>query len=192
MKKFIKFLLWCVVIVLAVFALWKVYHFVKYTPWKKSHPEHYLTLKGNIDPKIAKDFKFYMDYATSKRSCDRVNYIAGVRGVRVKTFPVNLNPDKSGNYEIKIPLDKFHKGFCGWGAYGFDFKFKRIMFDMVLFSKDVKKTIPEQIKLGCGMDSHNEEICYLNLQEAEIGPLYNYDSCSDCNMKVHMNIKSRK
>ena len=82
-----------------------------------------------------------MDYATSKRSCDRVNYIAGLRGVRVKTFPVNLNPDKLGNYEIKIPLDKLHKGFCGWKPYSLGFSYEKMTYGLFAFSKKANLTL---------------------------------------------------
>lgn len=132
MKKFIKFLLWCVVIVLTIFALWKIYHFIKYTPWKKSHPQYYLTLKGHIDPKITKDFKFYMEYVASNCG-DVINFDSGKRIYIGKTFPVTLNPDQLGNYEIKIPLDKFHEGFCGWTADGLNFKFKQESFGLLGF-----------------------------------------------------------
>ncbi len=190
MKGFMKFILWCFIVALSVFVLWKAYHFVKYTPWKKSHPKHYLTLKGHINPKIAKDFKFYMDYATSKRSCDSINYYAGVRGVRVKTFPVSLNPDKLGNYEVKIPLDKFRKGFCDWGAYGFGFKYKVSPYGFIGFPSQGPYLKGESLNVHCLASKKANTECFINKEfvgAGEVGYFYSLPPKADRNLQLNFN-----
>lgn len=184
-----KFTVWCVGIVVAIFVLWKAYHFIKYTPWQKSEPQYYLTLKGHIDPNIKKDFKFYMQYSTNARSCDRVNYIEGVRGVRVKTFPVDLSSDSQGNYQVEIPLDKFYKGFCGWGAYKFMFRFERVSSSLIAFFQQPKGVLPKKLFLCCGYNIHHEESCDLNGRAAYLSPFYNYEACKNCNLNLHVSIK---
>jgi hypothetical protein len=90
----------------------------KYAPTINPQPKYFMTVKGNVDPKLIGKIDIGMQaiYSTTVKNCDKTyNALEGVRGWRQKEimfYPENI--EKNGNYKIEIPLDYFTSGVCSW------------------------------------------------------------------------------
>lgn len=86
------------------------------------NPQHkvFFTISGKISPEFKghKYLTFAQTYVSINPKCDHEgNILAGLKESQVRTdyYPVKTNAN--GNYKIKIPLDKYLPGKCGWRAY---------------------------------------------------------------------------
>lgn len=85
-------------------------------------PKVFFTLHGHVAPQLrGKLFITFMQTYVStnfkNKHCWHVdNPLAGGKNSYSKIDYYPLKPDAEGNYEIKIPLDKYEAGVCEWRA----------------------------------------------------------------------------
>lgn len=89
----------------------------KERPQENPHPQYYLTLKGHIAKSLRNEvrLRFIQTVAALSDKCTHVtNHLEGVTGNPTKSHTYVAEPDAKGNYEIKVPLDKYLPGYCDW------------------------------------------------------------------------------
>ena len=97
--------------------LYYAYHYWKYTPQRNPHPQYFMTVSGNVDPSLRDKvhLKWTATYSTTKRACDKTyNHFEGVVGWRWITRTFTTQVDHTGHYQLRIPLDHYKPGYCGW------------------------------------------------------------------------------
>ena len=190
MKKLIRRLVRFVLLIIMIVIAFIAYHEIKYLRIEKWHPKYFMTIQGKIDPKIAKEFRFFMDYSTSASSCDRVNYIEGVRGVRVKSFELGSpQVDQSGNFTFKISLDRYYSGFCGWEPETLGLIHQGFEYGLLTFSKDAV-VLRKALNIVCNEKFGHYFLCKVNKQEME-AIRYGYSFVQPLNQSYIINISIR-
>lgn len=165
MKTLFKWFGWMVLCVAGLVGLVKLYHAIKYMRIEKSHPNYVMTIHGAINPKIAKQFRFFMEYATTHSFCDQVNYFEGVRGVRTKAFDIKMpSVDSQGHFTLKIPLDRYYPGICGWRPDVFGMTYGGFEYGLFAFSNKKNNRI-KQINIECHIPFGPFKLCTLNKKE---------------------------
>jgi hypothetical protein len=108
---------WTLLIISLIGLLYYGYHYWKYTPRPNPHPQYFMTVTGSVDPSL-KDkvhLKWTATYSTTKRACDKTyNHFEGVVGWRWVTRTFTTHVDHTGHYQLRIPLDYYQPGYCGW------------------------------------------------------------------------------
>ena len=125
MKK--KVILGTIVLGLAWLGVTKAYHTYLHHPRINPKPKYYLTVKGHIDPSLKHRVKltWIADYETTNPKCEvDVNWLEGGYIPREKFLLVKSHPDKQGNYQDKIPLNYYLRGYCGWQLFTVGYKIK--------------------------------------------------------------------
>ena len=86
-------------------------------PVENTHPKYFMTVKGNIAPAL-KDkvkLKWVASYYTTNPKCRRtINKLEGISSYLERDFTYQVKPDDKGNFNFKIPLDRFEPGICNW------------------------------------------------------------------------------
>lgn len=88
-----------------------------YAPRMNPHPQYFMTVKGHIDPDVAKIKKFKIEafYQTNSPDCEYdTSGIEGAMAPRHRWVVYPIKPNADGNYEILVPLDHFKPGRCEW------------------------------------------------------------------------------
>ena len=89
----------------------------KFQPVVNPNPNYFMTVKGHVAPELAGTVRlvWVTEYYTANPECEVVtNQFEGVRNAREVENTLIVKPNSSGNYEYKIPLDKYLPGFCRW------------------------------------------------------------------------------
>jgi len=89
----------------------------KFQPVVNPNPNYFMTVKGHVAPELAGKVKlvWVTEYYTANPECEVVtNQFEGVRNAREIKNSLVVKPNSTGNYEYKIPLDKYLPGFCRW------------------------------------------------------------------------------
>ncbi len=190
MKKLIRRLVRFVLLIIMIVIAFIAYHEIKYLRIEKWHPKYFMTIQGKIDPKIAKEFRFFMDYASSKRTCDWVNYIEGASGSRVKAFELGSpQVDQSGNFTLKIPLDRYYSWVCGWEPDNFGVIYSPIEYGLFSFSNNAK--VPgKNFNILCQGANDLLSTCLVNKQEM-IGFRGGYTFLLPSNKNYQINVSIR-
>ncbi len=92
----------------------------KYKPQLNPHPKYFFTVQGYVAPELINHIKvgWRIMYIGANDKCDYVaNSFEGINASRGITVYYHPKPDKSGRYQIKIPLDKYSSGYCHWQAF---------------------------------------------------------------------------
>ena len=92
------------------------YHPPKLNP----HPKYFLIIKGTVAPEFRNvgHLVFMASYSASKNACfHETNILAGITTAESRTHYYWIKPNKSNHYKIKIPIDKYQYGECGWIPY---------------------------------------------------------------------------
>jgi hypothetical protein len=114
---------WFLIIISAIGLLYYGYHYWKYTPQRNPHPQYFMTVTGSVDPSL-KDkvhLKWTATYSTTKRACDvTYNHFEGLIGWRSTTKTFSTHVDHTGHYQLRIPLDYYKPGYCGWKIFEID------------------------------------------------------------------------
>ena len=130
-------------------------------PVLNPHPQYFMTVKGHIDPALLNKLKvtWSLGYSTTNPKCEvTVNRFAGVSAERDLTENYQVKPGPDGSYHLKLPLDKYLPGHCGWelGAIGYAYHYGSYKYignseSTVGFNYNgiTKKTVINQIVL-CG------------------------------------------
>lgn len=85
------------------------------------HPKYFLTIKGHIAEQLRNKIQLRFIQSTvgwSDRCTQVTNHFEGISGNPLKNDPYLAKLDASGNYVIKIPLDKYLPGYCAWRPWG--------------------------------------------------------------------------
>ncbi len=88
----------------------------QYAPVLNPHPQYFFTIKGHMDKALTATMtpRFYASFQSSNDKCLRLdNWLEGAHGPRIVN-KMYSNMDTNGNYFIKIPIDKYKPGMCGW------------------------------------------------------------------------------
>ena len=89
-------------------------------PQENPHPQYYLTLKGHIAKPLQNKvrLRFIQAYVGSNPKCAaESDPISGIKENPARSFTHLAELDANGNYEIKVPLDKYLPGYCHWQSY---------------------------------------------------------------------------
>ena len=105
-----------------------------YQPIEKKNPKFYFTVKGYIDPKLKNKVStvWTAKYFTKNPKCKVIiNSFEGVDSALYKSFNYLPAIDKTGNFKLTIPIDRFKPGICKWAIYqvGYVMKTKYQTFD---------------------------------------------------------------
>jgi hypothetical protein len=89
-------------------------------PHLNPNPKYYLILKGHITEKLRNQIKlrFIQDYVGANPKCaSESDPISGIMENPAKSITHLAEPDVNGNYEIRVPLDKYLPGYCNWQSW---------------------------------------------------------------------------
>ena len=88
-----------------------------FIPVVNPHPRYFMTVQGHISPSL-KDkvkLKWIATYSSTEKKCDVIyNHLEGVVGWRQIKLKHIATANASGDYELKIPLDRYKPGDCHW------------------------------------------------------------------------------
>lgn len=90
-------------------------------PQENPHPQYYLTLKGHIAKPLQSKvrLRFIQSYVGMNPKCAVAsNPLSGIKENPARSFTHVAELDTNGNYEIKVPLDKYLPGYCHWQSWG--------------------------------------------------------------------------
>ena len=116
---------WTLLTIVIISLLYYAYHYWKYTPQRNPHPQYFMTVSGNVAPSLRDKvhLKWTATYSTTKRACDKTyNHFEGVVGWRWVTRTFTAQVDHTGHYQLRIPLDYYKPGYCGWAMESMAFK----------------------------------------------------------------------
>jgi hypothetical protein len=92
-------------------------------------PQYFMALQGHIDPALKHTIQltWLATYYTFNPQCNvEVNQLEGVDSPLIIYHYFPVKPDAKGNYQLKIPLDKYMPGYCQWAivsiAYHYRYK----------------------------------------------------------------------
>ena len=139
----------------------------KYQPVVNPHPQYFVTVSGHIDPQLAK--AAHLSWGTTAltqnpkcniHSQDKIKNLLPQQN-DITTYPVKT--DAQGNYQIKIPIDRYLPGFCQWRM--------RIMFykmqyfgniPIAIFSQKYKKLQNRSAgtDIDCYTNNNHQLICH--------------------------------
>jgi hypothetical protein len=91
--------------------------YFRYHPAKNPHPKYFLTVKGHVDPAMKKHLKvtWGVGYSTTNPDCDETyNWFEGAWGPRDTDVTYAVHIQANGDYQLNIPLDGLHPGYCAW------------------------------------------------------------------------------
>src|SRR3990167_4045062 len=94
----------------------------RYAPILNPHPKYFFTIKGHIDKELMKTMhpRFYADYETFNDQCKRV--LDSFVGSGPRSFKLTFDPmNKQGDFDFKIPIDKYLPGKCKWQLSGISY-----------------------------------------------------------------------
>lgn len=119
-----KFLKWfSIIVVILIAAGFLLYEHLKpqyHTPKLNPHPSYFLTVEGAVAPQFrgVGHLVFMASYSATKDPCfHETNILAGMVEAESRTKYYWITPDKNNHYKIKVPIDKYQPGICGWIPY---------------------------------------------------------------------------
>lgn len=96
-------------------------------PQLNPNPKYFLTITGNIAPELKDEvsLSFFQTYGGYSEACIKtVNWLEGVKGSPSKEDTYSAILDSTGYYSLKIPLDKYLPGKCGWVPFSLSYNFQ--------------------------------------------------------------------
>lgn len=89
-----------------------------YKPKLNTKPKHFLTIKGHIDKSLLGKISLKIEQVTSTAKCFyNTNVLAGSESSYSIKDRYRARANKNGNYEIRIPINRYEKGKCHWKPY---------------------------------------------------------------------------
>jgi len=167
-----------------------------HTPALNPHPKYFLTIEGTVAPKFRGigHLVFMAQYTATKDPCfHETNVLAGMVQAESRTQYYWVTPDKDNHYKIKIPIDKYKPGVCGWIPWtvSSDFvKEKRNAIEAALVSiskKGTQKYNPREMTYICKIADLNK--CSLEIAD-NMGPLVIMRPSQS--YKLNLNIKYKR
>ena len=147
-----------------------VYHYVHRTisPTINPHPRYYMTVKGHVDKKLRDNLKitWFSEYYTTNPQCNRtVNWSEGIDAPQMVTekYPIKIQPN--GDYQLKIPMDQYSVGECGWEISGVYYHYSYGNFSHtiggIIGVPLAKSGIKKDIALHQNIICHDKDQCHL-------------------------------
>ena len=119
--KWLRIIFWLVVVVLLFRLGYLAYQkYQDYSPIEKSKPQYYMIISGHVDPKIYAHYNIELSgfYYSANSDCDYFESILdipeGVASQRTKYFTFDNVQSQSGDFFVKIPLDRYKSRHCQW------------------------------------------------------------------------------
>ena len=168
------------------------YHEPKLNP----SPKYFLTIEGTVAPAFrgTGHLVFMASYSTSKDPCfHETNYLAGMIQGESKTKYYWIKPDKNSHYKIKIPMDKYVPGTCGWIPY-------TVAMDFAKDKKDANEYAFASVYKTMSQKFNPSEITYIcsvaDLNKCDLHVKSNKAPCivlrQDQSYKVEVNMDYKK
>ncbi len=122
----------------------------KYKPIKNPHPKYFMTVRGNIDPRLRFPLTITAEYDSTNIACNvETNPMVGAINSRVKNLTYEAQPNQSGDFSLKIPLDYYLPGLCDWHITDIAYSFKKIHNEIFSFF-DSNPALTKSYHLGTG------------------------------------------
>ena len=96
-------------------------------PKLNPQPKYFVTISGNIEPHMQYPMTviYKATYAAYNPNCSTmINRLEGVQGMPGYSDYYPAKPNSHGDYKVKIPIDKFLPGKCGWEIAWTEFSFQ--------------------------------------------------------------------
>jgi hypothetical protein len=111
-------IMWSIAIVV-IAGLLGIHAYGKYqtAPKPNPHPKYFVTISGNIEPHMPypQTLMFRATYGAYNPSCKVwISHLEGVQGIAGHTVYYPAQPNAKGDYKVKIPIDAYKPGKCGW------------------------------------------------------------------------------
>src|SRR6056297_1943913 len=145
-----------------------------HTPALNPHPKYFLTIEGTVAPKFRGigHLVFMAQYTATKDPCfHETNVLAGMVQAESRTQYYWVTPDKDNHYKIKIPIDKYKPGVCGWIPWTVAMNFverKKNVIQYAFASIEAKKSQkynPKEINYICSEPNFNS--CSIKVKDSK-------------------------
>ena len=114
-------------IIIGAKGMWFIYHLTSSAdpthipsqeqPLLNPSPQYFMTVQGQVDPALIPRLQLHWvaTYQTNNPQCNvEINELEGVDSQLYIKKHIPITPDARGNYQLKIPLDKYMPGKCKW------------------------------------------------------------------------------